>query len=143
MSSLWTPGGERPVRRPESAPVQTDRADPVDLSDLADLADHGPQPSSEELEEMQTELREMQEELASVPAAAVIANHVIGLFQLAAIHLQTAPPNLADAQLAIDAMAAVTDDCRGRLGPDEPTLHDALAQIRLAFVQVSGSLGSR
>lgn len=92
---------------------------------------------------MQEELREMQEELASVPAAAVIANHVIGLFQLAAIHLQTTPPNLADAQLAIDAMAAVTDDCRGRLGPDEATLHDALAQIRLAFVQVSGSLGPR
>lgn len=89
---------------------------------------------------MQDELRAMQEELSSVPAAAIVANHAVGLFQLAAVHLQVSPPNFADAQLAIDAMAAIVDGCRGRLGPDESTLVDALSQIRLAYVQMSAGL---
>ena len=88
---------------------------------------------------MQEELRAMTEELVQVPASAVVANHCIGFFQLAAAHLQIERPNLLDAQVAIDAMAAVVDGLRGRLGPDEGTLVDALAQIRLAYVQVSGA----
>jgi hypothetical protein len=89
---------------------------------------------------MQEELRAMTAELVSVPASAIIANHCIGFFQLAAAHLQVTPANFTEAQLAIDSMAAVLDGLRGRLGPDEPTLHDALSQIRLAFVQVKAGL---
>ena len=141
MSSLWTPDGERLIRR--------DPADPADSADSAafkDTADEGypagqGEPSPDELEAIQEELQQMQAELAAVPAAAVIANHTIGLFQLAAVHLQAVPPNLPDAQVSIDAMAAIVDGCRGRLGPDESTLVDALSQIRLAFVQVAGALG--
>ena len=88
---------------------------------------------------MQEELRAMTDELVQVPAFAVVANHCIGFFQLAAAHLQQEPPKFIDAQIAIDAMAAVVDALRGRLGPDEGTLVDALAQIRLAYVQVSGA----
>ena len=135
MSSLWTPDGERPIRREPAAPA------PMAL-DTNDPAGEG-EASPEELEAMQEELQQMQSELAAVPAAAVIANHVIGLFQLAAVHLQTIPPNVPDAQLSIDSMAAIVDGCRGRLGPDEGTLIDALSQIRLAFVQVAGALGPR
>jgi hypothetical protein len=54
--------------------------------------------------------------LAEVPAEVVITNHVMGLYELAAIHLSAAPPDLAQAALAIDA----------------------LANIRLAFVQIKG-----
>ena len=136
MSSLWTPDGERPIRRDAAAPLG--QAAPVDDDYPTGLGE----PSPDELEAMQEELQQMQAELAAVPASAVIANHTIGLFQLAAVHLQTVPPNLPDAQVSIDAMAAIVDGCKGRLGPDEGTLIDALAQIRLAFVQVAGSLGS-
>ncbi len=125
MSSLWTPDGERPVQRqsppPQSPPVEG-------------------QPTPEEIAEMEAELREMTEEIVSVPATAIIANHCVGLFQLAAAHLQIAPPNLAEARLSIDAMAAVVDGLKGRLGPDEGTLIDALAQIRMAYVQVQASI---
>ena len=141
MSSLWTPDGERLIRRDPADP-----ADPAGSAAFKDTADEGypagqGEPSPDELEAIQEELQQMQAELAAVPAAAVIANHTIGLFQLAAVHLQAVPPNLPDAQVSIDAMAAIVDGCRGRLGPDEGTLVDALSQIRLAFVQVAGALG--
>ena len=132
MSSLWTPDGERPVRRtpePQPAPssAPSSPAPPVSLS-------------PEDMAELQDELAEAQQEILSVPASAIVANHAIGLFQLAAVHLQTVPPNLEDARLAVDAMGALVDGLHGRLGVDEGTLDDALAQIRMAYVQVAGSV---
>jgi hypothetical protein len=111
MSGLWTPGGGDPPRQP---PPPTE-------------------PSQAELEAA------MLEELAAIrntPAAVVVGNHAIQLFELARLHLTAEPPNFADAQLAIDAMAAVVESLAGRLGDDERTLADGLAQIRLAFVQL-------
>ena len=69
-----------------------------------------------------------------------MANHAYGLFELAAIHLSQQPPRLDQARLAVDAMAALVEGLAGRLGEAERSLHDALAQIRLAFVQISESL---
>ena len=66
-----------------------------------------------------------------------MANHAYGLFELAAIHLSQQPPRLDQARLAVDAMAALVEGLGGRLGEAEPSLRDALAQIRLAFVQIS------
>jgi hypothetical protein len=143
--SLWTPQGEHAV------PDDRDTGDPArpsgpsgpsapgadidfDAIDPANLTDE----QRAQLEAMAEEMAEAQRRLASVPAAQVIANHAIGLFELAAIHLQARPPNLEQAQLAIDALAAVVDGLGPRLGPHEAPLRDALAQIRMAFVQVKG-----
>ena len=136
MSSLWTPDGERPVSR-SSEPIRPaagrpdDGFDPMPGSDL----------TADQVAELQEELQEAQREILSVPASAIVANHAIGLFQLAAVHLQAEPPNLDDARLAIDAMGALVDGLNGRLGVDEPTIEDALAQIRLAFVQIASVRG--
>lgn len=108
MAGLWTPDGER-------------RAEPT--PDEAALAD---------------ELAAMQAELASTPAAVVVANHAVGLFQLAAIHLNQRPPNLDDGRLAIDAMASLVEGLVGRLGEEEAALHEALGQLRLAYVALTG-----
>jgi len=109
MSSLWTPDGEQPV---------------------------GAAPSAEE-QQLAEQLAAMQEELARTPAEVVVANHAVGLFQLAAIHLNRRPPNLPEGQLAIDALAALLDGLKGRLGEEEEALRDALAQVRLAYVSLS------
>jgi hypothetical protein len=77
--------------------------------------------------------------VAKTPAAEVVANHAMGLFELAAIHLGTDPPHLTDAAVAIDALAALVDGLGDRLGENAHVLRDALAQIRLAFVQVSST----
>jgi hypothetical protein len=85
-------------------------------------------------------MAEVQRELLSVPASVVIANHCIGLFQLAALHLEQRPPNLDEAKLAIDAMAGIVDGLGPRLGEDAQALRDALASIQLGYVQVKSAI---
>ncbi|MEN3315763.1 MAG: hypothetical protein V7605_1997 [Acidimicrobiaceae bacterium] len=81
-------------------------------------------------------MAEVQRELLQTPAVVVIANHCIGLFQLAALHLDQQQPDLPQAQLAIDALAAIIEGLGDRLGDDEGPLRDALTSLRLAFVEV-------
>jgi hypothetical protein len=82
-------------------------------------------------------------ELSAAPVEEVIANHCYGLFQLAAIHLGHQPPNLPSARLAIDAFGALVEGLDGRLGSAEGTLRDGLAQLRLAFVQISAAANAQ
>lgn len=128
MSSIWTPGGERPIRRePEAAtPAGFDDAD-------------------EELtpEEMQAQMAALQEQLASTPAGEVVANHCFGLFELAALHLSLQPPQLGEASVAIDALNALVEGLPGRLGQHEGQLKEGLASLKLAFVQIrAANLGT-
>ena len=125
MSSLWTPGGERPVEREPAEPATSQ---PFDAGD-------------EELteEEMGARLAELREQLARTPAAAVIANHAYGVFELAALHLSLDPPQLEEAQLAIDALGALVTGLQGRLGEAEHHLQDGLAQLRMAYVQLKAA----
>jgi len=96
----------------------------------------------EDEEVMAARLQELRHQLVSTPAEVVVANHAFGLFELAAIHLSQRPPRLEDARLAVDAMASLVESLAGRLGEPERSLRDALTQIRLAFVQISGAPGS-
>ena len=130
MSSLWTPGGEHPVD-PSSSPQDP----PVDPS----LEALSPE-DREKAEAMAREMAAVQEQLASAPASVVVANHLMGFYELAAIHLSQRPPNLSEASVAIDALAAVVDTLPGRLGEAEATMRDALHQIRLAYVAVEKAM---
>jgi hypothetical protein len=76
--------------------------------------------------------------VAEAPAEVVITNHVMGLYELAAIHLSSDPPDLAAAALAIDAVGCLVEGLGERLGADAATMRDALANIRMAFVEVKG-----
>jgi hypothetical protein len=84
-------------------------------------------------------LDEARRRLAEVPAEVVVTNHVMGLYELAAIHLGATPPDLHQAALAIDSVACLVEGLGDRLGGDAGTLRDALANIRLAFVQIKGA----
>ena len=108
MSTLWTPGGERPIRR-----------EPPAISHRSARGRRGPGgpgggagPRGRRAQRggaagpRWTELRD---QLARTPAEVVVANHAFGLFELAALHLSLQPPQLAQARLAIDALAALVD----------------------------------
>lgn len=84
-------------------------------------------------------LSDARQRLAEVPASVVVANHAMGLYELAAIHLSAQPPRLAEAALAIDAVGCLVDGLGDRLGPEAATLQDALGNIRLAFVQIKNA----
>ena len=145
MSSIWTPSGEHPTD-PESG---------RDLAGSVPERDAGPGPgddeqlSPEQIAEVEAEMMRARAELGSVPVADIVANHAVGLWQLAVLHLTPDPlpdgtpvaPRLDEAGLAIDAFAALVDGLGARLAPNDEALRDALAQLRLAFVQVSSGDG--
>jgi len=91
------------------------------------------------LEEAQRAMEDARSRLAEVPAEVVVTNHVMGLYELAAIHLSSSPPDLPQAALAIDAVGCLVEGLGERLGADAPTMRDALNNIRIAFVQVKGA----
>jgi len=128
VSGLWTPSGSQPP--PDQPPGDPPPGDE-------------PAASREEIEA----LRAVHAKLVATPVEDVVANHALGIWQLALVHLgvitppdadgQPPAPNLAAAGLAIDALAALVDGLGERLGAHEPVLRDALTQAQMLFVEVS------
>jgi hypothetical protein len=119
VSTIWTPSGEHsPDEQPGSG------GEEVGAPSDAAVAE---------------ELRRVRAELAATPVIDLIANHAVGLWQLAVLHLvpeEGEEPRLEDASLAIDALAALVEDLGDRLGVHAEPLRDALSQLRLAFVSI-------
>jgi hypothetical protein len=142
VSSIWTPSGEHPTDpRDDSSPGSpAGRGAPDDSAGYDDE-----ELTPEQIAEVEAEMFRARAELASVPVADIVANHAVGLWQLAVLHLTPDPgpdgvppaPRLDDAGLAIDAFAALVEGLGDRLSPNDEALLDALTQLRLAFVQVS------
>ena len=128
MSTIWTPGGEyvpreEPPKQPAAPPPGQDR-----------------EPSPEEV---QTALNEARQVLHT-PVIEHIGGHAMALFELAALHLEREAatggeekPDLVEASLAIDAMAALVEGLGDKLQPYRAQLQQALDQLRMAFVQLS------
>ncbi|MCC6435727.1 MAG: hypothetical protein IT196_11900 [Acidimicrobiales bacterium] len=137
MSSLWTPGGEHPVERE----VDVDATDaPVDPNEQGPLNEE----QAAQLAAAAEEVGRIREQLAQAPAELIVANHVMGLYEFAAVHLNREAPNIEAARLAIDALGGLLDACKGRLGPDEATLVQARTSLQLVFVQIlSAGTGPR
>jgi hypothetical protein len=108
---------------------------PGDVSD--DVPGDVPDDISDELADIEQAMADARSRLLDVPAEVVVTNHVMGLYELAAIHLSADPPNLAAASLAIDAVGCLVDGLGDRLGDDATTMRDALANIRLAYVSLA------
>jgi hypothetical protein len=123
VSGLWTPDGEHLVGGGDD--LAPDELDDDDLTSQAQAVEE--------------ELAEARKRLMEVPVEVVVVNHAMGIYELAAIHLSSQPPDLTGAALAIDAFACLVEGLDERLGPEVTTLRDALSQIRLAFVQIKGA----
>ena len=138
MSTIWTPSGEyvpreEPPQRPEGAP-----ATPPPPEGRAPAEGREPTP-----EEMQAALAEARRVLHT-PVIEHIGGHAMAMFELAALHLEREAatngeekPDLAEASLAIDAMAALVEGLGAKLEPYRGQLQQALDQLRMAFVQLS------
>lgn len=135
MGTLWTPSGEHPVG---NEPAQEPPAPPPPDSTGGGGTGRGAGGGESDQEEAR-QLEELRRQLAATPVEVVVANHCFGLFELAGVYLSQPEPQLEGAQVAIDALGALVEGLAGRLGQAEPTLRDALAQLRLAFVQISGA----
>ena len=128
MSTFWTPSGERPIPRDQPEPPAPPSGGPP------------PDGGDDEMDdELRAELQAMQEQMLRTPAAVVVANHCIGLVELAALHLGQNPPNLADAQVSIDALAGMIDAVGPRMGENGPPLRQALNQMRMAYIEAKNA----
>ncbi|MCP3936618.1 MAG: hypothetical protein GY708_14725 [Actinomycetia bacterium] len=119
--SLWTPDGEHEV--------------PAGGGDI-DPGQGEPELSQDQADQLEAELARAQAELIAAPVEQVVSNHVMGLFELAALHLRTG--DLDKARLPIDAMGLLVDGLGDRLA-EHQTLTAALTQLRMAYVEVSNA----
>jgi Domain of unknown function (DUF1844) len=152
VSSLWTPGGEHKVERADE-PERSGTAQPEDSRARPDSGGGPPgprgappgsraAPPDRDASPEEAELEELRRQLVEAPVEVVIANHAYGLFELAALHLGSHPVQLDKARLAVDALGALIEGLEGRLGEPEASLREALAQIRMAYVQISNAAGA-
>lgn len=111
------------------------------VSDETDLMGAGNGPDDQAAAEIEAAMAEARARLADVPAEVVVTNHVMGLYELAAIHLSSETPDLVSASLAIDAMSMLVEGLGDRLGDDTVTMADALGNIKMAFVGVKAQTG--
>ena len=116
--SLWTPDGEHPIPPADAAPAD-------------DLTEE----QQEQARLMAKEMAEARSQLLEAEVATVITNHALGIYELAALHITADNPDMAEARLAVDALGALVEGLEGRLGDGEPTLVDALANIKIGYVQ--------
>jgi len=133
VSSLWTPEGEHRVARDSGSEAAPSSGQPAAGTGAPPAGDGGDE------EALAAHLDELRHQLLSTPVEIVVANHAYGLFELAAIHLSQRPADLIQGRLAIDALATLVEGLAGRLGEAEASLVDALAQIRLAYVQIQAA----
>lgn len=152
--SLWTPGGEHEVPRegpdgsggpqagPPTAGGEMPRLTDEQFTEAAKAAGIDPASLSpeerERAEQMLLQMAQAQAEMLATPIDVLIANHVMGFYELAVLHIQQPDPDLDAARTAIDAMAAVVTALPGQLGEAEPTLHQALQQAQTAYVSLTG-----
>jgi hypothetical protein len=93
------------------------------------------------------QLEQLREQLASVPAGAVVAETAVSLVTMAQLRLGLPPEQYARfrdldaARLLIDALGGLLAATEGRLGAPEPSLRQALADLRLAFTEVAATAG--
>lgn len=146
MSSLWTPYGEQPVEPDQpgtpSAPTPPGQT-PAGAGDSGGPDEYGG-PYDDSGEEIDPEqMREMLARLAATPVEAIVTQFVVQLQELAVLHLgiaQERAESLPQAALAIDAFSSLVEGLGLRLEPNAEALKQVLAQLRLAFVEVSGDV---
>ncbi len=95
-------------------------------------------PEADALADVEAAIDDARRRVLDAPVEIVVTNHVMGLYELAAIHLSVDPPHLSSAALAIDAVGCLVEGLGDRLGENAPTMRDALANIRMAFVEIKG-----
>ncbi len=116
--SLWTPDGEHPIPPAGTAPAD-------------DLTEE----QQEQARQMAKEMAEARAQLLEAEVDTVITNHALGIYELAALHITADDPDMTEARLAVDALGALVEGLEGRLGDGEPTLVEALANIKIGYVQ--------
>ncbi len=123
--TLWTPDGDHPI------PPSSDGGAPAD-----ELTEE----QQEQARQMAHEMADARQQLLEAEVSTVIANHALGIYELAALHITAENPDMVEARLAVDALGVLVEGLEGRLGDGEPTLVEALNNIKIGYVQRANQL---
>ena len=138
MSSLWTPYGEDPVPPAGSGSPPGGGPDGPPGG-----GGPGPGPGSGPDDIDPEQMREMLTRLAETPVEAIVTQFAVELQEIAVLHLGLSAEraeSLAQAAMAVDAMGALVDALGDRLGPNADPLRQAVAALRLGYVEVSNDV---
>lgn len=86
--------------------------------------------------QQEAEAQRLAEEMARIPALDWVANTAVTLVNVAATKLHR--DDLAEARLAIDALAALISGLGDRLGEVHAPLRGTLAQLQMAYAEKAG-----
>lgn len=153
MSSLWTPDGERPVRREPSTSASAPRDGGGDGSPTPDDGTAGDPlraaaaalgldldaMSEEDREQLKGELEQMLEvrrQTAGIPAADLVGRYLMQFGDLVTIYLEAEPPRFTEAATVIEALRGALEGSGDRLGEHQPVLTELLGQLQMIFVDV-------
>ncbi len=128
--SIWTPSGEYELSG-------TDGAESGEELESADSPQEELTP--EEQAALASEFEEAKQRISETPVDQIITTHIIGLYELAVIHLQKDPPDLKSAKIAVNAMAGIVEGVAEDLQEYEEAMRSALTEIQMAFVKASDS----
>lgn len=122
----------RPPDAARSAAAPPGAASP----DAGDPPGSGPPPGGEEqiwTPEQEAEAQRFMQEIAQRPSLEWVIRAAVELANVAGTKLDLG--QVADAQLAIDALAGLVDKLGARFGQAEAPLRQTLAQLQIAFAQ--------
>ena len=109
------------------------------MSEESDVRDTARRDRDDALADAQAAIDEARRRVAEAPAEVVVTNHVMGLYELAAIHLSAEPARSGRRRPSPSTPSACLVEGLGdRLGAEAATMRDALANIRMAFVEIKG-----
>ena len=128
-----TPGSEGP---PPAAPVPEAPPEPVPPP-VEEAPAPPPQPAGGEppvwTPQQEEEARRIAEEIVRTPGLEWVVNTAVTLANVSATKLEFGDPT--DAQLTIDALAALLNGLGSRMQDAEAPLKQTLAQLQLAYAQ--------
>ncbi len=127
--SIWTPSGE----------YELSATDSEESSEEPESADSPPELTPEEQSALASEFEEAKQRISETPVDQIITTHIIGLYELAVIHLQKDPPDLESAKIAVNAMSGIVEGVAEDLQEYEEAMRNALTEIQMAFVKASDS----
>lgn len=117
--------GEPRAPEPPPAPPQDRASAPEDTSTTGEEPIWTP--------EQEAEAQRMVEQIAQVPAQEWVADSCVRLANVASVKLDRQQP--AEAQIAIDALAAIVAAVGPGMGAAEAPLKQTVAQLQMAYAQ--------
>ncbi len=125
MKTLWTPDGEKPITTEKKAGPAKQTTNEIDQSTMSE-------------EDINSLMEKVRENILNTPVEDLIINHMMGLAEIVAVHLNENEPDLEAARLGIDTVDAILSSIGKRLDNEkESAFRSILSELQMVWVSKS------